>query len=42
MFRFKSGHPAKPPRTLEEMESEAQLLKEEIKKMTEADNDLHR
>lgn len=31
--QFKSGHPSKPPRTIEEMETEAALLKKEINKM---------
>uniref|UniRef100_A0A2H1VJW8 SFRICE_012197 n=1 Tax=Spodoptera frugiperda TaxID=7108 RepID=A0A2H1VJW8_SPOFR len=30
---FKAGHPSKPPRTREEMTSEAAFLREELKKM---------
>lgn len=33
-FRLSSGHPAKPARTLQEMESEAELLRNELKRMT--------
>ncbi|OWR46477.1 nitrilase and fragile histidine triad fusion protein NitFhit [Danaus plexippus plexippus] len=33
--QMRSGHPAKPARSLEEMEAEAKYLREELKKMTE-------
>ncbi|KAL4711236.1 hypothetical protein ACJJTC_019077 [Scirpophaga incertulas] len=33
--QFKSGHPGKPPRTLEEMETEAKFLRAELLKMVE-------
>ncbi|CAG9794514.1 unnamed protein product [Diatraea saccharalis] len=40
--QLKSGHPSKPARTLQEMETEADFLRKEIQKMLQSDNDLNR
>ncbi|XP_028172274.1 nitrilase and fragile histidine triad fusion protein NitFhit isoform X2 [Ostrinia furnacalis] len=40
--QFKTGHPAKPARSLEEMQEEASFLKKEIEKMIKEENLLSR